>query len=557
MELVTCQDFVRLHLRLLEMEHRQQRERQRQQASGNLLSSVAVTAASRTFCGQRLVLRSTGPRARKLPRHSIRANDHVITRRASDSVVARRTAGRTASREPVPGDVWCGVVSRVTKAELTLDFGEVTSLVVGEPVSVMRTDDEMTHKNMVKALEELAEAKGGPILRMRAALFAEHGPPGTGKTATVVEVILQHQRLGQRVLVCAASHNAVDNVLDRLEAARGERMVRVAVETVKDIDVSDDDDDDDDGDASEHFPTDGKAPFDLVVIEECSQALEAACWLAAPLANKLLLAGDHSQLPPMVLSREAAEKGLAVSLMERQMALHGAAVVRMLRTQYRMHEHIQRWPSEAMYGSLLEAAPAVCRHRLSQLPGVRDTTETGPVLLVVDTAGCRLEETPDSKMGSIANEGEADIVVAHARALLRAGLDIGQLGVISPYKRQLDLVRARLRQLRLDVAVGTVDGFQGREKEAVLLSLVRSNQRGQVGFLAERRRINVAVTRARRQLFVVCDTATVRSDAFLASLVDHLVEHGEVRSAHAYRNYLGVAARGRWRWLDATEAGEP
>ncbi|XP_037073400.1 DNA-binding protein SMUBP-2-like [Pollicipes pollicipes] len=292
------------------------------------------------------------------------------------------------------------------------------------------------------------------------------------------------------------------------------------------IDLSDDDG----NDAFRHDAAAGKAPFDLAVIEESSQALEAACWLAVPLADKLLLAGDHSQLPPTVLSREAAEKGLAVSLMERQITLHGAATVCKLHTQYRMHELIQRWPSE---------------HRLSQLPNVSETEETGPVLLLIDTAGCRLEETSDSSTGSCANQGEADIVVAHARALLRAGLEAGELCIISPYKRQLDLVDARLRQLKLGVAVGTVDGFQGREKEAVLLSLVRSNQRRKVGFLAERRRINVAVTRARRQLFVVCDTATVRADVFLASLVDHMVKHGEVRSANDYRSDPAAAARDR------------
>ncbi|XP_037068891.1 DNA-binding protein SMUBP-2-like, partial [Pollicipes pollicipes] len=394
-----------------------------------------------------------------------------------------------------------------------------------------------------------------------------HGPPGTGKTTVLIETILQHRKLGHRVLVCAQSNAAVDNLLAALHKTGKRDMVRVGhpgripeglhsyllqgripkflkkrqrqnisrLEIMERILLSN-------GIvlstltmANEDGPLGryGNSSFDLVVIDECSQALEAACWLAAARADKLVLAGDHFQLPATIKSRVAARQGLGLSLMERQVALHGDAAVRMLCTQYRMHELIQRWPSETIYDGRLVAAQGVRAHRLPQLPGVKDTLDTSPTLLLVDTAGCKMAET--SRDRSKVNEHEADIVARHAHALVLAGLPADQVAIITPYKQQVSLIRNALHSRQLDghgqVEVGTVDGFQGREKEAVLLSLVRSNQRNDVGFLKDRRRTNVAVTRARRQLFVVCDTNTVCADEFIRSLIAHLKQCGEVRSA--------------------------
>ena len=407
------------------------------------------------------------------------------------------------------------------------------------------------------------------------------GPAGTGKTTTAVEAILQHVERGQRVLACAPSNAAVDYLLMKLWEAGLENMVRLGHPARIEEDVLDfwidkyvryllddwekrleEDWNDVPGEkklrrtvieeadvvlctlatASAQGPlkvTKRGGAFDLLVIDEASQALEAECWLAIPRAKKLLLFGDPEQLSPMLKNQSQEMKPLSVSLMKRQMELHGDAAVRRLATQYRMHELIQEWSSEHHYGGVLSAAPHVLRHRLSQLPGVKDTEDTGPILLLIDTAGCRLAESTPDQTRSRANLGEAAIVAAHAAALAGDGVRQDDMGVITPYSAQTAAVREALRRRQLpDVEVNTVDGFQGREKEVILLSMVRSNTRRDVGFLGDKRRTNVAVTRARRQLCVVCDTDTICSDDVLATLVDHLRRRGEVRPGRAYQRHL-------------------
>ncbi|KAH8036044.1 hypothetical protein HPB51_016348 [Rhipicephalus microplus] len=139
--------------------------------------------------------------------------------------------------------------------------------------------------------------------------------------------------------------------------------------------------------------------FQVAIIDECSQALEVACWMALFRAPKCILAGDHLQLPPTIVSEVAAKGGLEVTLMERAMRLHGEAVVRMLLTQYRMHELIMRWSSDRLYGGRLLAHPSIAAHLLRDLPGVEDNDDTALPLLLIDTAGCGMVEldTPDDE----------------------------------------------------------------------------------------------------------------------------------------------------------------
>ncbi|XP_048663567.1 DNA-binding protein SMUBP-2 [Marmota marmota marmota] len=274
--------------------------------------------------------------------------------------------------------------------------------------------------------------------------------------------------------------------------------------------------------------------FDVVVIDECAQALEASCWIPLLKARKCILAGDHKQLPPTIVSHKAAQAGLSRSLMERLAEEQGASAVRMLTVQYRMHQAIMRWASEVMYGGQLDAHPSVAGHLLRDLPGVAATEETGIPLLLVDTAGCGLLELEDHDEQSRGNPGEVRLVTLHVQALVDAGVQAGDIAVITPYNLQVDLLRQSLAQRHPELEIRSVDGFQGREKEAVVLSLVRSNRKGEVGFLAEDRRINVAVTRARRHVAVVCDSRTVLNHAFLKTLVDYFTEHGEVRTAFEY-----------------------
>jgi predicted DNA helicase len=282
------------------------------------------------------------------------------------------------------------------------------------------------------------------------------------------------------------------------------------------------------GAASEHL---FERPFHRVVIDEAAQALEAACWIPLFRARRAVLAGDHRQLPPTIQSEAAARGGLARTLFERLMeSAAGASIGRMLTVQYRMHERIQAWPSQCFYGGKVVAAPSVRSHLLTDLPGVVASEWTSEPLCFVDTAGCGHDESVGDDDGSKSNAGEAGLVVRIVMALREANVPGEQIAVLTPYNAQVQLLRERL-QGEPEVEIGTVDGLQGREKEAVVVSLVRSNEAGAIGFLAELRRLNVALTRARRHLTVVGDSATLAHDEDLRSLVDHLQQHARYRSA--------------------------
>ncbi|TMD62887.1 MAG: AAA family ATPase, partial [Chloroflexi bacterium] len=241
--------------------------------------------------------------------------------------------------------------------------------------------------------------------------------------------------------------------------------------------------------------------FDLAVVDEATQSVEPAVYLALLKAGRAVLAGDHLQLPPTVLSEAAQKGGLAVSLFERLAQARPEAVVT-LAEQHRMNERIMRYPSDALYGGRLRAHPAVARHAIDAEP-----------LEVIDTAGRGFEEETPEGSESKLNEGEAGLVATELMRLLQAGVAPRDVAVIAPYDAQVQLLRQRLAA-HPDVEVDTVDGFQGREKEAIVVSLTRSNEGGELGFLADIRRMNVALTRARKKLLVVGDGATVRRHPF-------------------------------------------
>ena len=265
--------------------------------------------------------------------------------------------------------------------------------------------------------------------------------------------------------------------------------------------------------------------FDRALVDEATQAnapLALAAFLRAP---RVVLAGDHQQLPPTVLSLEAARAGLGRSLFERLLGEHPPDTIgRMLREQHRMHEAIMAFPSRAHYGGELRAHPSVKAHTLDAA-GV-----DAPPFLFLDTAGTGLSDALAPGTESHENPGEADLLLAHLRALLGAGVAPDRIAVITPYAAQVARLRAALEDVR-ELEIDTVDAFQGREKDAVLVSLVRSNPDGEVGFLADVRRTNVALTRARRHLWVVGDAATLASHPYYAALVSHAESTGAYRSA--------------------------
>ncbi|CAL5399216.1 unnamed protein product [Camellia sinensis] len=410
-------------------------------------------------------------------------------------------------------------------------------------------------------------------------IFLLHGPPGTGKTTTVVEIILQEVKRGSKILAYAASNIAVDNIVERLVPHRV-KLVRVGhparlLPQVLDSAL----------DAQEMKALNGKllktkdknsrrdirrelktlskeererqvlavadvikssdvvlttltgalsrklegTSFDLVIIDEAAQALEIACWIALLKGSRCILAGDHLQLPPTIQSVEAEKKGLGRTLFEHLADLYGDEVTSMLTVQYRMHELIMTWSSKELYNSKIEAHPCVAAHMLYDLERVKKSSSTEPTLILIDIAGCNMEEKKDEE-DSTMNEGEAEVAITHAKRLVQSGVQASDIGIISPYAAQvvlLKMMRSNEDKLK-DMEISTVDGFQGREKEAIIISMV--------GFLSDRRRTNVAVTRARRQCCLVCDTETVTGDGFLKRLIEYFEEHGEYLSASEYGN---------------------
>lgn len=271
--------------------------------------------------------------------------------------------------------------------------------------------------------------------------------------------------------------------------------------------------------------------FDCALLDEATQAIEPLSLIAFHRAPRVILAGDHRQLPPTVLSPEAAKRGLSKSLFERVLENHGDAIRKMLEEQYRMNEAIMRFPSRELYDDKLRAFPGAARRTLTEL------LPDAPAELVVplqflDTAGKGFEEEREEGSGSFRNRGEAEALIRWARRLVDAGLEPQNLAVIAPYSAQATL----LRELCVDAGlaateVDTIDAFQGREKEAVLLSLTRSNGEGAVGFLSDIRRMNVALTRAKRHLFAVGDSATLAAHPFYARFIEHAQATGAYRSA--------------------------
>ncbi|XP_053175060.1 DNA-binding protein SMUBP-2 isoform X2 [Scomber japonicus] len=541
--------------------------------------------------------------------------------------------------------VGTGIVTRVTQAAVSVAFDNAKdelSVDTDALYNLLKLANDVTYKRMKHALNALNGHCNGPVANLINVLFGEskpsshaqpnkveflnsnldesqreavsfalaqrelaviHGPPGTGKTTTVVEIILQAVKQGQKILCCAGSNVAVDNLVERLarckakvlrlghparllesiqkhsldailansdnaniladirkdidkafmgmkkKSEKGERMnfrrevgeLRKELKTREataiaqilkkaDVVLSTNTGACDNG-PLKYLPAEH---FDWVVIDECAQALESSCWIALLRARKCILAGDYKQLPPTIKSQKAASKGLSLSLMERLIQMYGDSVVRMLTVQYRMNSAIMEWASKEMYQGRLTAHSSVERHLLKDLPGVTCVEETSTPLLLIDTAGCGLSEMEVTDEQSKGNQGEVDIVELHIKALTEAGVKAKDIAVIAPYNLQVDLLRQKLSSRHPELEIKSVDGFQGREKEAVVLSLVRSNRKGEVGFLAEDRRINVAVTRARRHIAVVCDTQTVQNHAFLKSLINHMTEFGEVRTAFEY-----------------------
>jgi superfamily I DNA and/or RNA helicase len=460
-------------------------------------------------------------------------------------------------------------------------------------------------KDIDLSISPLNDSQKAALQKMIAAqdIGIIHGPPGTGKTTTLVQAITHTVQEEKQVLVTAPSNAAVDLLADKL-SDQGLRVLRIghparvteqSLSKTLDARIAQHRDYSElkslrkrieqlcdmafkykrkygwaekehrrmlleeakvakaDADVLEFYIVNdllqnsdaitctlvgashpllkGKR-WKTVFIDEAAQALEPACWIAILKAERLILAGDHQQLPPTIKSNEAARAGLAATLLEKCIGRKPNTAA-MLSIQYRMHEAIMAFSSNYFYKGDLHAHESVRTH---QLPG------QAPALFV-DTAGCGYLEEQDPETLSRNNKDEARLLLRLVEELVeQVGMDVWldksyTLGIITPYSSQVDYLRqqaegvAALSAIAHLVTINTVDAFQGQERDAIAVSFVRSNNEGEVGFLADIRRTNVAMTRARKKLILVGDSATLGAHPFYLQLIEHFQEQGYYHSA--------------------------
>ena len=601
---------------------------QQREALGKTVTGLTVDGVEGGLGGMTLLTLSRPPKGEELsPFHAMNAGDNVLL------------------TLPLPADPRQleGTLYKVDEYRATVALNGAGPAPGDEPRGACQLDllgSDATYQRMRKALVTAAESKRSRLSQLREVFLGErppergrvpkiqffnaglnefqqdavkralaaedaslvHGPPGTGKTTVLVEIVRQHVARGERVLATAPSNIAVDNILEKL-VETPLRVVRLghpartleslrhanlsfqleadpAYEEVKELDAWREriirqksrhgrserqlgyeerqardrevarlwrQARDLEQELSRRIVASAqvvlathagiskrfvKGDFDLVALDEASQASEPLSWVPLTLARKAIFAGDALQLPPTIYSKEAAEGGLSTTLFDRLKEILPPLCQTLLRVQYRMHEDIMKFPSDEFYEGKLIAHESVAKHVASELPGVSPADLTSRPVTFVDTAGAGYEESWNELLESRENKGEAELAVKLLRQLLEAGLKPTQVALLTPYVAQAKLLKALVREPGLEI--GSVDGFQGREKEAVVLSLVRSNDGGQIGFLGDLRRLNVAITRARRCLVVVGDSATIARHPTYSRLVARADELDSHRSAYEW-----------------------
>ncbi|KAK4897831.1 hypothetical protein LTR27_004603 [Elasticomyces elasticus] len=624
------------------------------QRAGLALLNLTVSSQRTGFGGKTLLELGLDPAVGggDLPEHGLRTGDICA--------VAEQPKGaeRKKEREGMEKRGVDGVVTKVQRETITVALDKDEVDIPGGKLWLVKLANDATYKRLNQTMTKLQKAQPADHSILTQVLFGQssptpvskedltasitfhdsslndsqqdavrfalaskeialiHGPPGTGKTHTLIELILQLLDRGQRLLVCGPSNISVDNIVERLSPhkipmvrlghaarllpgvlnhsldvltkssnaaaivndvrtemdakqasirkTRSGREKRVIYGELKEL-------------RKEFRVREGRVvgdllkgskvvlstlhgsggfhlrneKFDVVIVDEASQALEAQCWIPVLYTGteKLVLAGDHLQLPPTIKSlnskqsKPTAKKAPAVdevadgvedlssdknsetakkdssngdpkkakddtpstletTLFDRLLSLHGNSIKRMLTTQYRMHEKIMAFPSKALYENKLVAAESVRTRLLTDLPyPVKETEDTTVPVVFWDTQGGDFpEKTEDDDTGakgkssllaeSKVNEHEAAVVSLHVSRLVEAGVKAEDIAIITPYNGQLALLSRMLKERFVGIELGSIDGFQGREKEAVVVSLVRSNAEREVGFLGEKRRLN-------------------------------------------------------------------
>jgi superfamily I DNA and/or RNA helicase len=523
---------------------------------------------------------------------------------------------------------------------ITLNSDELPDWIEDTHLGVDVMFDEMSYREMEFALKEVIKSDEGRVAELREILLGNakaqttevpgisdsnlnpsqlkalekifgahdvgfiHGPPGTGKTTTLVHAIHQILKEEKQVLVCAPSNAAVDLLADKLTdqglsvlrighparvteqslsktldariaghpSYRELRALRKKMEQLRNtalkykrnfgyeerqqrkLLMQESKALKADADMLEFYiindllqtmqvicstlvgsshPVLRGKKFMTAFIDEAGQALEPACWIPILRANRVIFAGDHQQLPPTIKSIEAARMGLAQTLFEKGIHRH-PQMSAMLRVQYRMHQDIMKFSSAYFYRDELVAHDSVKSRLLNE--------QESPVEFI-DTAGCGYNESQDPETLSRFNEDEARLLIAQVESLI---VRIGEstwaeekisLGLITPYRAQVDYLNKLadaspvLEPLQHFININTVDAFQGQERDVIAISFVRSNDKSEVGFLSDIRRTNVAMTRAKKKLIMIGDSATLGSHPFYNELLDYVQNGGFYKSA--------------------------
>jgi len=538
-----------------------------------------------------------------------------------------------------------GVINHLKKNDLmvvTLNTDDVPDWAQSGKLGVDLLFDEASYREMEKAQKKIADLEEGRANELKEVLYGKrkasfikasplmindlndsqnealqkvlsakdlaiiHGPPGTGKTTTLVRAIQQTLKTEKQVLVCAPSNAAVDLLVEKLDQmdvsvvrighparvdesilsktvdaqinksphyrdiknlrkkaeefrrlagkykrnfGRAERQQRKLLYQEASRYLND-------ADMLEHIilanlfsekqviacTLVGSAnqflkgkKFSTVFIDEAGQALEPACWIPILKSDRVIMAGDHQQLPPTIKSPQAAKEGLSQTLFAKGMALNEAAAL--LKVQYRMHQLIMGFSSSYFYENKLKADQSVAEHQL---------LAEDKALLFIDTAGSGFAEQMNKESRSLENKEEANLLLNHLWHFLqqlseeKIQAENIQIGIISPYRAQVRLLseiimsNPRWSYLLPYLTIDTIDAFQGRERDLIYISMVRSNVNNEIGFLKDIRRMNVAMTRARKKLVMIGDSATLGDFPFYHQLLDYIQEHDAYHSAFEF-----------------------
>ncbi|MBP7821720.1 MAG: AAA family ATPase [Saprospiraceae bacterium] len=457
----------------------------------------------------------------------------------------------------------------------------------------------------IEQLERLNESQKNAIQNIvhNEDIAIIHGPPGTGKTTTLIETIAYISTIESNVLVTAPSNAAVD-LLTELLANKGLNVVRIGnvsrvdasvISHTLDVLISKHPESKNikkvkieaaelrkqasrykrvfDHSAYEErkqlykqaaelsqwanhledklideilfnanvitctlvgaaHPLLNRLKFNTVVIDEAAQALEPACWIAMAKAKKVIMAGDPFQLPPTVKSYQAQREGLSTTLLER--CLTTLPESNLLNIQYRMNKLIMGFSNDYFYQNKLVAHESVAERRL-------DFDINSPIQFI-DTAGCGFDEKSNALWQSKSNPDEYHIIREHLISMIENS-DIAQealprIAIISPYSDQVNFIKEEIKSeplfAHLDIDVNSIDGFQGQEREIIYISLVRSNDKQDIGFLNDYRRMNVAMTRAMKKLVIIGDSATIGLNKFYSKFLDYCERHQSYHTAWEY-----------------------